>query len=489
MRAIMLMFDTLSRNYLPNYGNLNIKAPNFKRLENYCIAFERFYGGSMPCMPARRELHTGKYNFLHRSWGPLEPFDLSVFELMNQKGIYTHLITDHSHYWEDGGATYHNRYSSWEGFRGQEGDRWVPRMQALQNENHNPLNKKGISVTQHFANRTKQLKEEEMSTVRTIDAGVAFLDHHKNKDDWFVQIECFDPHEPFYVPDKYRTAQGCTDKKDFLYWPAYQEIDSKEISEDIKDARNEYTALIAMCDFHLGRVLDFMDENDMWEDTMLIVNTDHGFLIGEHDWMGKNASPMYEEIVHLPFFIHLPEYEGARIRTDNIAQTIDIAPTLLDYFGLDIPENMEGHSILRLIKENAINHETILFGVHGGQACIYDGQYVYMRASANEDNEPLVNYTLIPTMTRGFMPADSLKEMKLVAGMKFSNGIPVLRIPMNNYYNSYKLVNLLFDLEQDPLQENPITDERLEKRMIEKLIAKLEEIEAPEEEYIRLGLR
>ena len=66
-------------------------------------------------------------NFLHRSWGPLEPFDISVVDVLKNKGIYTHLITDHSHYFEDGGATYHNRYNSWEGFRGQEGDRWQPR--------------------------------------------------------------------------------------------------------------------------------------------------------------------------------------------------------------------------------------------------------------------------------------------------------------------------------------------------------------------------
>lgn len=46
--------------------------------------------------------------------------------MMKAKGIYTHIVTDHSHYWEDGGATYLTRYSSWEGFRGQEGDRWMP---------------------------------------------------------------------------------------------------------------------------------------------------------------------------------------------------------------------------------------------------------------------------------------------------------------------------------------------------------------------------
>ncbi|MEU4898169.1 hypothetical protein AB0B12_39895 [Streptomyces sp. NPDC044780] len=81
-------------------------------------------------MPARRELHTGRHNILHRSWGPLEPFDDSMPEL-KQHGVYTHLAGDHQHYWEDGDASYHGRYSTWEFFRGQEGDagqgRWPTR--------------------------------------------------------------------------------------------------------------------------------------------------------------------------------------------------------------------------------------------------------------------------------------------------------------------------------------------------------------------------
>ncbi|MEC6746939.1 sulfatase-like hydrolase/transferase [Marinilactibacillus sp. XAAS-LB27] len=486
MKTIMIMFDTLSRNYLPNYSDIDIAVPNFKRLQEHCIIFDKFYGGSMPCMPARRELHTGKYNFLHRSWGPLEPFDFSVFETLNQQGVYTHLITDHSHYWEDGGATYHNRYSSWEGFRGQEGDRWIARSEALPNENKHPMNKQGLSVTQHFANRTKQQSEEEMSTVKTIHAGIDFLKHHQDKDDWFLQVECFDPHEPFYVPDRYR--ESVSKDEDFVYWPKYQKVDGEKQADGIQEAREEYKALVRMCDHHLGKVLDYLDEANMWEDTMVIINTDHGFLLGEHDWMGKNSSPMYEEIIHIPFYMHVPGYKGGE-RCDGIAQTIDIAPTLLDYYGLDIPENMEGKSLLSLLDQKVVNHESILFGTNGGQVCIFDGRYVYMRASADESNQPLVNYTMMPTQIRGFMSKDQLREAELVSGNKFSNDVPMLRIKMDNYSNSFAFGHLLFDLKEDPEQNEPLQDEKVEDDMIEKLIGMLDQIEAPEEEYIRLGLK
>ena len=124
MRAIMVMYDSLNRAMLEPYGCDWTKTPNFLRLARRSVQFDSCYVGSMPCMPARRELHTGRPNFLHRSWGPMEPYDDSMPEILKKNGVYTHLVSDHQHYWEDGGATYHTRYSSWEISRGQEGDPW-----------------------------------------------------------------------------------------------------------------------------------------------------------------------------------------------------------------------------------------------------------------------------------------------------------------------------------------------------------------------------
>jgi arylsulfatase A-like enzyme len=87
MKAIMVMYDSLNRHMLPNYGCEWTLAPNFLRLGERSVRFDTHYVGSMPCMPARRELHTGRYNFLHRAWGPWEPFDDSTFEILERNGI------------------------------------------------------------------------------------------------------------------------------------------------------------------------------------------------------------------------------------------------------------------------------------------------------------------------------------------------------------------------------------------------------------------
>ena len=84
MKAIMVMFDTLRRTMMPCFQpeDQKVPMPNFQRLISHSAVFDHHYVCSMPCIPARRELHTGRANFLHRSWGPLEPFDDSMPELV-----------------------------------------------------------------------------------------------------------------------------------------------------------------------------------------------------------------------------------------------------------------------------------------------------------------------------------------------------------------------------------------------------------------------
>ncbi len=80
-------------------------------------------------MPARRDMHTGRLNFFHRSWGPLEPFDNSFPRLLRSGGVYSHMVTDHLHYFEDGGSTYHGQFTSYDFIRGQEYDPWKAMVQ------------------------------------------------------------------------------------------------------------------------------------------------------------------------------------------------------------------------------------------------------------------------------------------------------------------------------------------------------------------------
>ncbi|RTE05426.1 sulfatase [Paenibacillus whitsoniae] len=486
MKAIMLMFDTLNRHMLPPYGCDWVHAPNFKRLAERTVTFDRAYVASMPCMPARRELQTGRYNFLHRSWGPMEPFDDSMPEILKSNGVYTHLVTDHQHYWEDGGGTYHTRYSSFELIRGQEGDPWkghvadpdMPDMIAM--KAMYPL------IRQDWVNRGYIREEHDFPQALTVSKGLEFIRHNREEDRWFVQIETFDPHEPFYAPQAYRDVYPHDYRGKHFDWPPYGPV--QETREEVDHVRYEYAALLSMCDHYLGKVLDTMDELDLWKDTLLIVNTDHGYLLGEHDWWAKTIMPFYNEIAHMPMFIWDPRSGVSNERRQSLVQTIDLAPTLLRYFGLDIPPDMQGKDLAATIASDREVREAALFGLHGAHVNVTDGRYVYMRAPVSKDNKPLYNYTLMPTHMRSRFSVRELQNIELRAPFTFTKGVQTMKIPSAGSGSAHSYGTLLFDVQEDPLQQRPMDDPEIESRMIGHMKRLMKDSEAPEEQYVRLGL-
>lgn len=493
MRAIQLMFDTLKRDHLNSYEKSDISTPNFDRLQEKTVQFDNFFSGSLPCMPARRDLHTGRYNFLHRGWGPLEPFDDSVPEILKENGIYTHLVTDHKHYWRDGGATYHNRYSSYELIRGQEGDRWKGHVnkdmevKGLENLPEAFKSRKAESISQDLVNRQYMQKEEEHFLYRTVEAGLEFLSANLDANPWFLQIECFDPHEPFFVPEKYLNMYNLS-KDDFDGWLGYTFDDFTPEKSDI--IKGYYKALVTMCDAYLGKVLDFMDEHDMWKDTMLIVNTDHGLLLGEHEWWGKNIMPVYNEIAHLPFFIWNPQLGVSNEKRSQLAQNIDVPATLLDFFHVELPQFMEGKPLRSVIESNESIHEAGLFGNFGSNLNVVDEDYVYMRAPYPGNEDYLYEYTLMPMRMNRRFTVEELKDVELDNSFKFTKGVSTLKMQTTDFMgkNYQKFGNKLFNIKQDPEQKQPLEDPKKELEMIGKLKHLMKENEAPASLYRYYGL-
>ncbi|EFL27734.1 LOW QUALITY PROTEIN: putative sulfatase, partial [Streptomyces himastatinicus ATCC 53653] len=481
MRAIILMFDSLNRHMLAPYADTIVDAPNFARLASRAVTFDNFYAGSMPCMPARRELHTGRYNFLHRSWGPLEPFDDSMPQMLRDAGIHTHLVSDHPHYWEDGGATYHTRYTTWEFFRGQEGDPWKGVVDGYREGEGLPLRR------QDAINRTYMPTEAEHSQTRTVDAGVHFLHTNADADRWLLQLELFDPHEPFFVHEPYTSRYPDDHTGPEFDWPGYQKV--TESTDQVEHARRRYAALVSMCDHSLGRVLDVMDEHDMWDDTLLIVNTDHGFLLGEHGWWAKSVMPWFNELVHLPMFLWDPRTRGADTRRGALAQTIDIAPSLLRHFGLTPPPDMQGRDLAAALDGDRQLREGALFGIHGGHVNVTDGRYVYMRATASPENGPLEEYTLMPTHMRARFGVEELADWEPADPLRFTKGLRTLRIPVTGgWMNPWRHGTLLFDLENDPGQQHPLDDPEAELRMLRLLADLLHACDAPRSQFDRLAI-
>jgi len=336
-------------------------------------------------------------------------------------------------------------------------------------------------------------EESDCPHARTFRSGLCFLEKNVENQNWFLQLEYFDPHEPYFAPQRFREMYGA--REDGLDWPYYGKVSDRT---RIEDARLHYMALVTMCDEYLGKILDFMDSNHMWNDTMLIVNTDHGFLLGEHSYFAKNYMPCYDEIVHIPFFIWDPRTGRRNARCSNLAQTIDIAPTILDYFGIKPTKDMQGLSLGEAAANGGPARDYALFGCFGKHVNITDGRYVYMR-SAKRD-VPLNNYTIVPLNILTPFSLEELQQSEITPpdAFGFSKGIPLLKIPTcdttapdNSIYSYSKhksFGDLLFDLQTDPAQESPIDAPEVEQRLICKMREMMAENEAPSEQLERMGL-
>ena len=132
--------------------------------------------------------------------------------------------------------------------------------------------------------------------------------------------------------------------------------------------------------------------------------------------------------------------------------------------------------------------EAALFGPHGGHVNVTDGRYVYIRAPATPDNQPLYNYTLMPTHMRARFSIEEMQEIELAEAFPFTKGCRTIQVPAVRWPGSHPYQTLLFDLETDPGQEHPLEDPDVERRMTGHLVKSMVENDAPPEQFERLGL-
>ena len=216
-----------------------------------------------------------------------------------------------------------------------------------------------------------------------------------------------------------------------------------------------------------------------------------------------------EEVAHTPCFIYDP-VSKATGRRDALIQTIDYAPTVLDFCGLPIPKDMNGKSLLGAVRNNEPVHDTIIYGAFGAQITCTDGRYKYI-LSPKKDNWPLYNYTLMPTHMRARFHVDELQDIELSEPFSFTKGVKLMKIPDRSYIGGSMPLSVkrenpgvdrvfphagtpegwkseLFDLENDPHEMHPIDDPEIIARLRRAMVERMMENDAPVEQYTRMGL-
>ena len=126
-----------------------------------------------------------------------------------------------------------------------------------------------------------------------------------------------------------------------------QNLSGKELAEwKFQRYMRDYLKTLKSLDDNVGRVLDYLDKSGLSENTLVVYTSDQGFYMGEHGWFDKRF--MYEESFHTPLLMRLPG--GAKGTIDEMVQNIDYTPTFLELAGAEIPEDIQGVSLLPLLK-------------------------------------------------------------------------------------------------------------------------------------------
>lgn len=474
MKTVLILIDSLNRHCLSCYNpSTPVQTPNISNFANDCDIYHNHMTGSAPCMPARRDLLTGRLNFLERSWGGIEPFDITLPQILQQHNIFTHIETDHYHYLELGGEGYCQAFNTWHMQRGQESDPWVSRVIPAEVPEHY-----GRFRAQYELNRKKFTSESEYPTPKTFESACQWLDDNRNADNFFMTVEVFDPHEPFDCPEHYLKMYHDDYHGKRYDWPEYAPVSEPE--DALKHIQRRYAGTLSMVDTWFGRFLNKLKEVNMYDDTLILFTSDHGHMLGEHGLMAKNYMHQYDELAHIPLLIHRPHQKQCTHRYD-LTQNIDVMPTILEYFGINIPKTVQG---LSLLHEN--NRKGVLYGVYGKAVNVATRQYRYYRAP-NIQNKPLYQYTAMPTAFRKYLRTACPSEIECGRYLPYTQ-FPVFKIPASLKRGEFIQNSLLFDVEHDPSQNTPLNDSTLEQNMIALLKVLLNGYGSPKEQFERLEL-
>jgi len=444
MNFIIVISDTLRRDFLGCYGNKWIKTPNIDLFAEKCLIFDHGYSGSFPTVPHRRDVMTGRYTFTYTGWAPMTHTEPVVAEQFTKAGYTTMLVADCPHILENG-YNFDKGFSGWEWIRGQESDRWktAPHETHSRCDDSKIRNSKWINKL-HRRNAAHWRYEEDHFVARTMAESCRWLEENYTRP-FFLYVDTFDPHEPWDAPQWYIDMYDPGYKGQVVDYPQYSYTDFLT-PEELKHSRMLYAAEVTMVDRWVGRLFQKVEDLGLLDNTVLVFTADHGFLLGEHNIIGKalidyktegrkfTNIPLYSEISRVPWIVNAPGIKPGR--KNAIVQAPDIMATFLDYAKLEPPEGMNGKSFKDVIEGKSQKHRDVAVSspaITGGgngnaQPVVTDGRWAYY-----------------PTG----------KPIEGVAGRAVDRAVD--GIEKEKFEREY--VPLLFDRKNDPTEEKNVIDE------------------------------
>ena len=353
---IFVMTDDHTVRELSCYGNEVLHTPNMDRLAAEGTRFANTFCTNALCAPARATVLTGAYSHVHGIYGnseradaveSLDPQVPTFPELLRQAGYATGLV-----------GKYHIRQNP-RGF-----DHWC--IHPGQGEYFDPV----------YIRNGKRVQKKGYATDITTDLALEYLESVDKNRPFCLVYQFKAPHRPFTPAPRHRAlfdaleipepatydddygsrrvaAEAADMQFDLSLAGDYEDLPEGLNREERKRwiyqrfTRDRYRTIYGV-DENLGRVLDFLDERDLSEDTLIIYTSDHGYFLGEHGWYDKRF--MYEPALRIPLLARYPRLGAAGHVATELVANIDFAPTILDLAGVAPPATVQGRSLRPLLE-------------------------------------------------------------------------------------------------------------------------------------------
>jgi arylsulfatase A-like enzyme len=351
---LYIMSDDHAAHALSCYGSKMNQTPNLDRIASAGMRFTNCFVTDSLCGPSRAVLLTGKYNHMNgfRDNSAKAVFDgaqQTFPKLLQRAGYQTavvgkwHLNSDPTgfDYWSilPGQGRYHDpqfiTMGQKEVVKGYVTD--IITDKALDFLKKRDASKPFCLLYHHKAPHRSWEPDEkhahmyddvEIPTPATFD------------DDYSHRTSA--AHDQQMQIDKYINKQDT--KGDPPSGLAGEALKKWKYERFIKD----YLRVVASLDDNVGRVLDYLDESGLSKNTIVVYTSDNGFFLGDHGWFDKRF--MYEESLHVPLLVRWPGQIKAGVVTNAIASNLDFAETILEAAGAAVPADMQGHSLLPVLK-------------------------------------------------------------------------------------------------------------------------------------------
>ena len=376
-------------------GNPCISTPSLDRLVEEGVAFTRAYAQCPICTPSRASFLTGRYPRSTKAiFNGNEKFSQDeklVTRLLADAGYvcglagklhltsaegrvetrtddgYTYFQYSHHPHddWPEGG----NAYQSW---LKEKGLRW----EELYGGKYMTMATWPPKANPSFSGKQVGVPAEYHQTTWCVEKTIEFIEQNRGSGKpWLISVNPFDPHPPLDPPQEYKDRLRTRDMPLPLWrdgemdnQPPHQQKDLIQggqdgqaepigslTEEEKREHFRDYYAEIELIDDRLGRLMDYLDETGQRDRTILIFMSDHGEMSGDHGLYWKGAY-FYEALVHVPLIVSCPGLFQEGLRCDGLVELVDIAPTLMEAAGLEIPYEMQGRSFYKILTGEADPH-------------------------------------------------------------------------------------------------------------------------------------